>query len=38
MPTKIRCQTWSGGSGVGDKAYLIGYCKESPQENTMEEK
>ena len=32
MSTKIEMQTWSGGSGYGDRAYLLGYCKESPQE------
>ena len=32
MATKIEYQTWSGGSGFGDSKYLLGYCKESPQE------
>jgi len=32
MPTKISYQTWSGGSGAGDKKDLIGYCKEEPVE------
>lgn len=32
MSTKIEYQTWSGGSGIGDKKILIGYCKESPVE------
>ena len=32
MGTKIEYQTWSGGSGYGDPKYLLGYCKESPQE------
>lgn len=32
MPSEIKYQTWSGGSGLGDRQELIGYCEESPKE------
>lgn len=32
MPSIIKDQTWSGGSGAGDPQILIGYCKEEPKE------
>lgn len=32
MPSKIEYQTWSGGSGMGDRKILIGYCDEDPRE------
>ena len=32
MPSVIKYQTYSGGSGLGDPQILIGYCEESPVE------
>jgi len=32
MASKISYQTWSGGSGEGDKRIIIGFCKEPPLE------
>lgn len=32
MGSVIRYREWDGGSGIDDRIYLIGYCKEEPVE------